>query len=483
VKLHRKPVLVATAGLVVVSALVGSVVLLALNPARAATTAPSPSAAGSVPVVSATPAATATTAATARLSPGVSGGPSAAPSASPSTRSLPLVRESFVAPGTEPSIAADPFHAGVVAVVSENMVMTAPRSGCSRPAVRISKDGGATWAAPVYPWRGQCQDVHAIVAWGPNSRLYVADAVGGNGGVVLSISHSDDLGKTWSVPFVEPFTKGWSGCFPALTVDNWPDSPNFGVVYAAYNWLPNNYGPAVAVIASRDGDNWAHTEVELDTAPDYPYSWRIGYRIQAAPDGTALVSFYESQLKSWNPANILYEGPADNIGQMGFQVARVHLVGTKLSADKPYAATSTDHTEAQWQSQLAIDDSGMGWLAVENGDRIDLGRLDGRWREFAVKGKTNFKPSLAVSGRTIFLGWHASDDDAMIRTYYSISYDAGATFTSPALISDGAWNMRQADVVNNVGLRENADFRSGVVYYAYGDARSGLSIYVAVIKP
>jgi hypothetical protein len=361
--------------------------------------------------------------------------------------------------------------------------MTAERSGCSRPAVRISQDGGATWGLPVYPWRAQCQDIHAVLAWGPNSRLWVGDAVGAAGGVALSLSHSDDLGRSWSVPFVQPFTKGWSGCFPALTVDNWPDSPNFGVVYAAYNWLPDNFGPAVAVIASRDGENWTHTEVTLDTLPDYPYSWRIGYRIQAAPDGTALVSFYQSSLKLWNPANILYEGPATNIGRMGFEVARVHFEGKSLSADKPYWVATVDHTEAQWQSQLAIDDTGQGWLAVETNDRIALGRLDGRWREFSVHGQISFKPSLAISGRTIFVGWHASDDDGMVWTYYTISYDGGQTFLPPALISDAAWSPRSADVINGVGLRENADSGDGVFYYVYGDARSGLGVYVAVVKP
>jgi hypothetical protein len=481
VKLHRRSILTATACLAVAAAFVGSV-LLAMTSTTAANVPPSPSLLATAGQSAAVATPTPTPASTPMPAP-VSSATAPGPSATPTARPAPNVREIFVAQGTEPSIAADPFHSGVVAVVSENMVMTAARSGCSRPAVRISQDGGSTWAAPVYPWRGQCQDIHAVLAWGPNSRLYVGDAVGGTGGVVMSVSHSDDLGKTWSVPFVEPFTRGWSGCFPAMTVDDWPNSPNFGAVYVAYNWLPDNFGPGVAVMASRDGENWAQTELTLDSLPDYPYSWRIGYRIQAAPDGTALVSFYQSSLKLWSAANILYEGSADNIGRMGFEAARVHFEGKVLAADRPYWVTSVDHTEAQWQSQLAIDDAGLAWLAVENGDRVALGRLDGRWREFSVTGQTSFKPSLAISGQTIFLGWHASDDGGMIRTYYSISYDAGQTFSPPALVSDGAWNPRQANVINSVGLRENADFQNGVVYYVYGDARSGLGIYVAVIKP
>jgi hypothetical protein len=37
--------------------------------------------------------------------------------------------------------------------------------------------------------------------------------------------------------------------------------------------------------------------------------------------------------------------------------------------------------------------------------------------------------------------------------------------------------------MNGVGLREDATFSGATVYYAYGDARSGLGVYMAVIKP
>jgi hypothetical protein len=37
--------------------------------------------------------------------------------------------------------------------------------------------------------------------------------------------------------------------------------------------------------------------------------------------------------------------------------------------------------------------------------------------------------------------------------------------------------------MNSVGLRENADFALGVVYYGYGDARSGIGVYLARIQP
>jgi hypothetical protein len=307
--------------------------------------------------------------------------------------------------------------------------------------------------------------------------------MGVSGGVAMSVSHSDDLGKSWSRPFIENFTRPWSGCFPAITVDNWVGSPNFGTVYVAYNWLPNLHGPGVAVMASRDGSTWVHAEVPVDSLPGLPFSWRIGYRIAAAPNGTAVVSFYESSLRSWSPDHMLWEGPASNIGRLGFEIALVHFDGTKLSADRPSWVTSVDHTEAQWQSGLAVDDAGRAWLAVESKGMISVGGLNGTWTAFSIPNQNSFKASLAISGRIIFVGWHASDAANRVRTYYSLSYDGGQTFLPPAPVNGVAWDPGCAEVVNGVGLRENADFENGVIYYTYGDARSGTGVYVAQIRP
>jgi len=223
--------------------------------------------------------------------------------------------------------------------------------------------------------------------------------------------------------------------------------------------------------------------VPVETLPGYPYSWRIGYRIGAAPDGTAFVSFYQSDLKFWSAGKMLDEGSGSNIGRLGFEVAVVHFKGGGLSADRPTWATSVDHTEAQWQSGLAVDDSGDAWLAVESAGRIDLGRLDGRWRELSIPGSYSFKPSLAISGKTVFVGWHAYDSANLVSTYYTLSYDGGETFLPPALVNNATWGLSWPSGPNGVGLRENADFRNGVVYYAYGDARSGNAVYVAQIRP
>ena len=464
----------AIAGLVVACLAIGSLALVAVTVVRARTTAGAATSSPSAVAPSIAPASASAALATLTIAP-------ATPAPSPSLLPAPTVREFFVASGTEPAVSADPFHPGVVAVVSEYILGTGPQSGCSRPAVRISKDGGETWGSASYPWRGGCQDIHAVLAWGPNSRLWAGDAMGAPGGVAMSVSYSDDFGSHWSQPFLEPFTRGMNGCFPAIGVDNWPGSPNFGTVYVAYNWLPSYLGTGVAVMASRDGATWAFANVTLDTLPGYPFGYRIGYRVQAAPDGTAFVSFYQSDLKLWDQTHLLNEGPQTNIGRMGFEIARVHYKAGSLTADLPAWATDVDHTDAQWQSGLAVDSSGRAWLAVETEGRIGLGGLDGKWREFSIPGRYSFKPSLAISGQTVFLGWHAQAKDGYVWTYYTFSYDGGATFQPPALVTNTSWSPRDADVINGVGLRENASINNGVAYYAYGDARSGLRVYMARI--
>jgi hypothetical protein len=112
-----------------------------------------------------------------------------------------------------------------------------------------------------------------------------------------------------------------------------------------------------------------------------------------------------------------------------------------------------------------------------------VGRLDGDRTSFTVPGMSSYKASLAIAGRTIFVGWHATDSTNQEWTYYTISYDDGATFLPPAPTTGSSWSTSAATDVNGVGLRENADFQYGLIYYAYGDARSGTAIYLARIQP
>ena len=422
--------------------------------------------------------------------------------------------------GSEPTVAASPYEPNLMAVTHQRVAF---KDGCDLSGIRISQDGGKTWTeVSQEPWHGGCPDFHGQVVWGPgpdsgSSRLWYVNAmIVGTHQVSPGVTYSDDLGKTWAPMHIETRTPSWVGGFPDITVDNNQKSPNFGAVYVAYNWLESDKGPGLAVIASRDnGVSWNIAQVPAVKLDDYPYDWRIGYRIKTAPDGSAYVSFYESLLKSWNSegTNIFNQGGSSNIGALGFAIARLHFdpipnltpygaehFNYNFTADPAVWMTSVSENldlpiDPEWQTGLDIDDLGQVWIAVSNDGKIDIGHTDDKlessfWLSLGLDGQSVFKPSLAVSGEMVFVGFHGMDNCGMVRTYYIISYDKGETFSSPQLVTPYAWSWSLiGNLTNNVGLRENAtsavDANGNPVFvYGFGVARNGQpNVDVAVIDP
>jgi len=429
--------------------------------------------------------------------------------------------------GSEPTIAASPYDSNLIAVTHQRVTYN---DSCDLSGVRISTDGGRTYKeVSEEPWYGGCPDFHGQVAWGPgptpgSSRLWYVDAmILGKGKIAPGVTYSDDLGKTWAPMHIETRTPRWVGGFPDITVDNNQDSPNFGTAYVAYNYLESPHGPGLAVIASGDsGKTWAIVKVPAITLEGYPYDWRIGYRLKTAPDGSAYVSFYQSNLKFWSTDNIFSQGGSDNIGDLGFAVAHLHFnqsvtntppldtehVSYKLTADPaewminlPRKTNLNLPYDPEWQTGLDVDNLGRAWIAVSDNGKIDIGHTDntissGNDRQetsprlsFCMEGQSCFKPSLAISGDMVFVGFHTLAK-GMVRTYYMISYDNGETFSTPQLATSYAWSWSSmSNLINNVGLRENAT--SGVdvngdpvFFYAFGIGRKGQpNVDVVAINP
>ena len=404
-----------------------------------------------------------------------------------SMRPDPTVRESLIGAGSEPTVAISP--GGVLAVVVQDIAW--PRS-CSRPAVRISHDGGVTWSPPSHPWDRRCEGIHAVIAWGPDDRLWFGGAVGVAGGVRMAVTHSDDFGRTWSAPWVEPYTPAWVGCFPAIAVDTDPASLNYGTLYVAYNWLPSLAGPGVHVLAKPPHGPWAQVEVPAVRLHGFPAYNRIGYRIVPTANGP-VVSFYEADLRRFPAESILSNGPAANVGRQGFATAVISFDGRRLIAEAPRWAADVGgggslYLDPRWQSQLGIDTSNgtvTMWLAVESQGRIMVGRsrTGGRWIWTTIGA--GFKPVLAVSSGSdpgvIFLGWHAMQHGT-IQNVWTISYDDGRTWLPPRLVSAARWTF--PDRINGTGLRENAAYGHGNFYWAWADTRLGSTkTYMAVVRP
>ncbi len=451
---------------------------------------------------------------------------------------------------TEPTVAVSPFDPDLVALVYQRLTAS---SACGLDTgIRISHDGGRTWQnAPGRPWTGTGRgpNYHGVVAWGPgptagSSRLWWADTTVPNcnyGAHSVSVSYSDDFGKTWAPLHVERRTPPWIGGYPDITVDCNAASPNFGTVYVAYNWQADaQAGPGLAVLASADGGrSWQIAQVARVGLNGFPAAWRIDYRVRTAPDGSAYVAFYEEDMRRWNDREPFASGGLDNVGRVGFAVAHLHYdrIAKRLTAEPAvWAITLARNTytvngvpapgttdalrpDPKWDMGFDIDQSsGRILLAVSNytaaagaggaHGTIEVGYSDDgtdwEWRtlpalpEIGGLPQSAFKPTLAVRDGTVFVGFHGLTDvpkgaslRATVGTYYSVSYDAGETFMAPARITTARWYP--ADVAadsNGVGLRERADFGpDGIVRYAYGDGRLAAAypgrsaVYVALVDP
>ncbi len=229
----------------------------------------------------------------------------------------------------EPAVAIDPAHPNVVAAGSNDEIdmeacNAGPDDDCPfTPGVGVSgiyfsRTSGASWTQPTYTGltgrnclgtvgdtdppctpttgpigtlpnyaaAGLVSDGDPAVAWGPvrgsdgrfswanGSRLYyanLASAVPGaspfKGSEAIAVSHTDDVGATWSAPAIASRQSG--ALFSdkeQIWADNAASSPHFGTVYVCYAAFRGNGtgggGQPLNVLTSRDGGtSWTQHQV------------------------------------------------------------------------------------------------------------------------------------------------------------------------------------------------------------------------------
>jgi hypothetical protein len=405
------------------------------------------------------------------------------PTPVPTPRPSPSLARSKVIVGTEPMVAVDPIS-GDVALVSEHIDWS---KACDRASVQISSDNGATFSAPSYPWGSYCEDIHTVMAYGVDGRLWVANGLWFSGGYKLSVTHSTgdlaaDLaaGKapTWATPFIEPWTPGWVGCFPMIAVDMDPADYNYGTVYVAYNYSAAA-GPGVGLMATNDGSHWGFVKIPVSglAAGSSPFS-RIGYRIVPVAHGftgltggpdpvgiDAYVSYWQDNSILVVPVSFSY-GPDPGAAQFG-------PIGA------PVVAVSARGLDP-WQSELAFDGTNL-WLASSHGPAVlshqalDSGGalVGGDWATTVLAEGNIVDPVVATEGNLVFFGYRAASDGA---AFWRISYDGGATFSAP--VSAGV-SGNGPNVTNGYGLRDNAIFAQGSFWWALGNG----SVYLVRVTP
>jgi peptidoglycan/LPS O-acetylase OafA/YrhL len=471
------------------------------------------------------------------LDPTASRGPLATtpPAAGPS-----LVREAAVrigssgsAAGLEPIVATHPTIPSILAVAYERPRTT---TGCAgsplEAAIALSVDGGQTWREPAgHPWDGspRVSSFHSAVAWGRgpapgSSRLYWAGTTTTSCGADLrpAVAWSDDRGTSWSGLTVMPGTPAWVGGMPDITVDRNPASPHYGTVWVAYNFpAADRAGSGVRVDASTDfGRSWTALSLpRAEASREYPASWRFGYRVRCAPDGSAIVSWYQADLRTWDPASVFDRGSAANVGRIGFAVSRVTIAAGVLTASTPVIATtiqinpwtlgdrsapgtsSHGYADPMWTHGLDVDPAtGTVYLAVSaystpvgSGPRgtIRLGRSSdgGRtwaWTEIPAAPRiggipqSSIRPTVAARGGLVVVGLQTIDDeggtgpfDARIGAALAVSRDGGRTFEAPMPIPGTQWRSSLlALALNGPGTRDRIDLAAdGSAVFVYGDAR------------
>jgi hypothetical protein len=409
----------------------------------------------------------------------------------------------------EPIAATHPTDPARIAVIYQH------RSGSIAPVLRISHDAGLTWrSATGRPGGYSGTDQHAALAWGPGpagrARLYYVNMNVVAGAHRASTSYSDNEGRTWSKLYVERRTPSWMGGFPEITVDRNPASPNYGVVYLAYNWLASaSKGPGLRVLASADfGRTWNPLEVPVARVPSgYGDTWRIAYRLRTSPDGAAYVSFWQADLRFWDVHNVFRKGGTANTGRIGFSVARFVFdrnAGTFISRRTVMAARLPEtawnmgaaaagtsggvYTDPAWSVGLDVDQTtGRVYLAVGADAAIRVYRSDDLGQTWTFKtipaasrinGRSQavWKPNLVVGRGYLMVTLHTLDRvsaGATVGNAYSISYDEGATWSRPIAINSTRWRAANlARVSNGPGLRERADLTAdGNVFFTYGDGR------------
>jgi len=410
-----------------------------------------------------------------------------------------VINEINLGLGSEPSITVSPIDPNLLAATYVQI-----KPGCIMQTVVLSQDGGLSWkSVKTQPMKQGCSGAHARIAFDEENTLWLENAYFTSGGVSDAIAYSKNLGKTWAVQ-PRKDAKPWVGRFPDIATDTNPASPNYGVVAATYNFNKGNAGSGIRVVVSGDkGKSWKSVDVPPIAVEGYPTNWLINSQLKALPNGDWILSYADTAMKGIG----LKDPVNDWRGAYKYTVYATTLihydkVQNKVTAEIPVAAIRLSSAgDVEWQSEMGVDDSGGVFLAVSGSGKINLvydnsniSKLDGYQRgtppepawvlQYGMNGQSLSKPSLAVKGDMVFLGFHATDKRGIVRTYYMISYDKGKNFSPPQLATKTTYGESSVRILNGVGLREQAVAGpDGKIYWAIGVGNKGKpNVEIVVIE-
>lgn len=335
----------------------------------------------------------------------------------------------------EPAIAADPNAPYVYLLTTRYAPKPCP-GNCPSPwiALAISTDGGRTFGPvrALCPCKGSGQFdpiIEVVPATGHVYALYM-------NGYNVVFQRSTDRGQTWSAPVKTYGKVSWNDK-PILTT-----SADGRHVYVSWNG-PTSGDPWIA--QSHDfGQTWTQTKL-VDSARYF-----FAYDGTVLPDGTVVIS----------QSSIDYSGPGGSpVGQVwqhvfvssdqgatwtNVVVDRVELgepcVAEGCSSDF-YLGHSAVSSDAAGRVYIAYDGSttpgGKQWIFVRRS--TDGGRTWSARTAVSLATEQATAPAIEATGSGDVRLWYyetrGGDHDSW-NVWYRRSTDAGATWTSPALLSD-----------------------------------------------
>ncbi len=320
----------------------------------------------------------------------------------------------------EPDVAADPSSPYVYAMYNR-FGITCHRCPNPQMQVRISSDGGQTWAPekPMCTCTGVAWQYDPVIAVSSSGTVYAAWM---NANTIV-FSKSTDHGATWSTP-VAASGKSWADK-PWMAV-----SANGTDVYIAYESRSQ-----LQLTSSHNGGATFSAPVTVNTDSSV-YRYPNGFVV--LPNGTAVLS--DSKYSG---------GSVKTAGPVEIEVWRSTNGGTswsKVSVDNSvftgvnFETSSTTTIAADAAGTLVVEYSGAPTLGANN--RVYTRRsTDGglTWSARAEVGNASANgsfPAIAAKGAGDFRLTYMDNSTGAWNVWYRASTDGGQTWSAPLRVSD-----------------------------------------------
>jgi len=322
----------------------------------------------------------------------------------------------------EPSVAADP-SGPYVYVMYNRYGVTCQRCPNPQMEIRISSDGGVTWAPekPICTCTGVNGQWDPVLATTSNGTVYGTWM--NSNDIVFSKSTSPSHGATWTTPL-------------KVSGKSWADKPWLGTsangndVYIAYESRSQLF-----ITSSHNAGNSFSTPIAVNTDSSV---YRYPNGLVVLPNGTAVLS-----VSKYNGGSVKTSGPVDievwRSTNGGTSWSKVLVDGTVFTGVN-FETSSTTTIAADAAGTLVVEYSGATAQGANN--RVWTRRsTDGglTWSartEVGTASANGSFPAIASRATGDFRLTYMDNSTGAWNVWYRASTDGGVTWSAPLRISD-----------------------------------------------